>query len=207
MLPAPLVIFMMALGGNFFQEAYFKAAEAQRLWAFLCLLFSPCLFLLSPCLSLCFFLRKDKKNNEGSYDLHTTPTASPTPTSPACCFCEKHCWWGGRRIWVTTSTASATGAPCECWAVFLRARTGGGREQGLALVLLQMFCRPEGHARSMQSMQWGSARARHSRTKTRRRAFEKAGRHIRPKEKMSLEQWSKNDNTKHLCSKHCTNIN
>lgn len=41
MLPAPLTIFVMELGGIFSQEAYFKAAEAHRLWAFLSLVLPP----------------------------------------------------------------------------------------------------------------------------------------------------------------------
>lgn len=192
---------------DFFPRSVFQGGSNTQALGFPFSPVLPHLFLLSPFLSLCFFLRKDKKNNKGLCGLHTMPTAYPLPAWPACCFCKKHCWWGGRRTWVTISIASATRAPCKCWAVFLLEWTGGGRVWVLALVLLQMFCRPKGHARSVQSMQWGRARARHRRAKTRRRAFNKAGTHIRPKEKMSLEQWSKNDNTKHLCSKHCTNIN
>jgi len=88
MLPAPLTIFVVELGGNFFQEAYSKVAEIHRLWAFLSFLLSPHFYHLSPLLPLCFFLRKDKKTDKGPCDLHTMPTASLMPAWPAFPFCK-----------------------------------------------------------------------------------------------------------------------
>lgn len=108
---------------------------------------------------------------------------------------------GEQGGFLTISTPSATPA---LWAVLLLEGTGAGMEQKLALVLLQVPCGPQ---KPQEEQKPGRARARPSRAGTRRGALRKAGRHSRPKDKMSLEQRSKDDNTKHLRSKHCTNIN
>lgn len=52
---------------------------------------------------------------------------------------------------MTISITAATKAPCKSWAVLLLGGTGVEREQGLAPVILQVFCGHECHTRSEQS--------------------------------------------------------
>lgn len=77
MLAAPLAIFIMELGWNFFQEAYFKA-EAHRLWAFLSLLFSPT-FIPSSFL-LVSFKEKIKRTSVRTIAHHANCLSSACPS-------------------------------------------------------------------------------------------------------------------------------
>lgn len=164
-------MFMMELSGNFFQEAYLTVVGNTEASGFPFPPFSSCTFSLF--LSLCPFLRKDQRKDKEPWNVHTLPSASPVLTSASCSFHKKFCWWRARRIPVTISTTSATPAPCKSWAVLLLEGPGAGREQGLALLLLEVFCGPQNPHK--EGTKRGRTRAQPSRAGTRRGAFRKAG--------------------------------
>lgn len=194
---------MMELSGNFFQEACLKVVETQRLQSFLSLLFFLQFFHFSSLLSLCSFLRKAQRNDKGPWDGHTLPAASAVPTSPACSIRNAVDGEGGGLEWpfpsLQTQELPVKAGLCFSWR--------GQEEEGSKGWLLSFSC-----ALWTPKATRGACKARQGKDTAQQgwdkeRSFQKSRKHIRPKEKMSLEQRSKNDNTKHLCSKHCTNIN